>query len=66
MRLGQDRKRRIVSHGERGLHAVFRHGENLVFDVFIGVTEHLVKSVSDFLRMYRNLSVGDRQCLQVQ
>ena len=66
MRLGQDCERRVVSHGERGFHAVFRHGQDLVFDILVCVAEHLVKAVPDILRVHGDLPVGNRKSIQMQ
>ena len=66
MGFGEYGERRVVTHRKCGLHAVLRHGENLVLDILVGIAEHLVKAVSDDLRVHGDLPVGDRECIQVQ
>ena len=66
MRLGQNSERRVVSHRESGLHAVFRHGKDLVLDILIGVSEDLVETVPDLLGMNGDLPVGNSKGVQVQ
>ena len=55
-----------MSHGKSGLNSVFRHGENLVLDILVGVAEDFVKAVADLLRVDRNLVIGDGKLVQMQ
>ena len=55
-----------MSHGKSGLNSVFRHGENLVLDILVGVAEDFVKAVADLLRVDRNLVIGDGKFIQMQ
>ena len=66
MLLGEHCQGRVVAHGKGRLHAVFRHGKDLVFDVLIGVAENFVQPVSHLLRVNRDLAVGDLKVRQME
>ena len=66
MCLGQNSERRVVSHGKRRLHAVFRHWQDLVLDVLIRVAEHFIEAVPDILCVHGDLPVGDRERIKMQ
>ena len=40
--LGEHGQGRVMSHGKSRLHSVFRHGENLVLHILIGVPKDFV------------------------
>ena len=66
MLLGQHRQGRVVTHGERRLHAVLCHRDDLILDVLIGVTEDLVQPVAHLLSVNRDLAVGDLKVRQME
>ena len=55
-----------MSHGKGRLDSVFRHGQDLVLHVLIGIAEDLVEPVADLLAVDRDLVVGDRKLVQMQ
>ena len=66
MLFGKHRQRRVVAHGEGRLHAVFRHGKDLVLDVLIGVAEDFIQPVAHLLGVDGNLAVGDLKVREVE
>ena len=66
MLLGEHCQGRVVAHGEGRLHAVFRHGKDLVLDVLIGVSKNLVQPVAHLLCVNRDLAVGDLKVRQME
>ena len=55
-----------MSHGTGRLCPVFRHRQDLVPDILIGIAENLVQAVAHFLRMHRNLPVRNRKLRQME
>ena len=56
----------VVAHGQGRFHSVFRHGQDLVLYVLIGIAENLVQPVAHLLRVNRDLAVGDLKVRQME
>ena len=55
-----------MSHGNRRLNAVFRHRQNVVSYILIGIAEHLVELIPQRLVVRRNLLVRNGELGQMQ
>ena len=64
-RLREDGERNVRAHGGGRLRAVFRHGDDGLLDLLVGIAEGLVELVAHLLRVGLHLVVRDRQILKV-
>ena len=63
--LRQYGKRDVGTHGGNGLRAGFRHRQDGVLYILIGITKGLVQLIPQLLAVLLHLEIGDRQILQV-